>query len=181
VPTIISRQQAQAAGLPRFFTGKACIHGHLAERYTAGRVCTECHKRASIDYNARNADRARETTAAWQKANPDRLRAANERHSKTQKRRDSLRNFQRRHPQRINAKNRLRYARKLSQICECCTPDTIRAVYERCPRGHEVDHRIPLAIGGLHCVKNLQILSRAEHRAKTNRDFLLIWQARKAA
>jgi hypothetical protein len=181
VPTIISREQAKAAGLARFFTGKPCIHGHVAERYTSGRVCAECHKKVSIEYNARNSDKARANTDRWQKANPDRLRAVVERHTKTQKRRDSWRNYQRRHPQKFSAKNRLRYARQLKQTCQCCTPEQICAIYEKCSRGHEVDHRTPLALGGLHCVNNLQILSRAEHRAKTNRDLSLIWQARKAA
>jgi 5-methylcytosine-specific restriction endonuclease McrA len=34
----------------------------------------------------------------------------------------------------------------------------------------EVDHVIALALGGTHCVKNLQILSVEEHKEKTRRD-----------
>ena len=33
--------------------------------------------------------------------------------------------------------------------------------------GHQVDHVRPLADGGLHCVKNLQILTKQEHARKT--------------
>ena len=33
----------------------------------------------------------------------------------------------------------------------------------------ELDHIIPLSKGGLHCVNNLQILSRLENRQKSNK------------
>lgn len=39
---IITREAARAAGLKRFFTGKPCRHGHVAERYVSGTACVEC-------------------------------------------------------------------------------------------------------------------------------------------
>jgi len=39
---IVSRCEARAAGLKRYFTGKPCKHGHVAERWTARGVCYEC-------------------------------------------------------------------------------------------------------------------------------------------
>ena len=63
-----------------------------------------------------------------------------------------------------------RRERKITQACGCCVPAQIRALYERCPVGHHVDHEIPLAIGGKHCLKNLQILSEPEHIKKTSDD-----------
>jgi 5-methylcytosine-specific restriction endonuclease McrA len=50
----------------------------------------------------------------------------------------------------------------------------VRAVYLACPADHEVDHRIPLALGGLHCCHNLQILTKAAHREKTKVDIAQI-------
>ena len=38
----VSRSQAIAAGAGRYFTGQACKHGHIAERYVKGRGCVEC-------------------------------------------------------------------------------------------------------------------------------------------
>ena len=35
---------AQAAGLKRFFTGRPCRQGHIAERYAASGECYECAK-----------------------------------------------------------------------------------------------------------------------------------------
>lgn len=43
LPEIISRQEAIARGLKRYFTGKPCPHGHLADRVISGR-CVECRK-----------------------------------------------------------------------------------------------------------------------------------------
>ena len=39
---MISRAEAQALGLKKFFTGQPCRRGHVAERYTNGGACVEC-------------------------------------------------------------------------------------------------------------------------------------------
>jgi hypothetical protein len=41
---IITRKQAKALGLTRYFTGKPCKHGHVCERYTANFACVECFR-----------------------------------------------------------------------------------------------------------------------------------------
>lgn len=41
---IISRNDARARGLTRYFTGKPCERGHIAERYVATPNCVECQK-----------------------------------------------------------------------------------------------------------------------------------------
>jgi hypothetical protein len=40
--TIISRAEARRLGLNRYFTGKPCAHGHVAERRISGRSCIKC-------------------------------------------------------------------------------------------------------------------------------------------
>ena len=44
---IISRAEAKAKGLKRYFTGKPCKHGHVAERVVVNATCVEC-ERASV-------------------------------------------------------------------------------------------------------------------------------------
>lgn len=39
---IISCKEAKAKGLKVYFTGKACIRGHVAERRTSSRECVAC-------------------------------------------------------------------------------------------------------------------------------------------
>lgn len=49
--------------------------------------------------------------------------------------------------------------------------DELRKFYEDCPEGYEVDHIIPLKgknVCGLHCVENLQYLTRSDNAAKHN-------------
>lgn len=41
---IIDRKDAAARELVRYFTGKPCIAGHVAERYTRNGGCVECVK-----------------------------------------------------------------------------------------------------------------------------------------
>ena len=41
---IVTRKQAQAQGLARYFTGQPCKHGHTAERHTKNWTCCECSK-----------------------------------------------------------------------------------------------------------------------------------------
>lgn len=89
----------------------------------------------------------------------------------------------RRNPERYRsltraAANRRRAA--LSVRCGCCTDADFVAFYHRCPRGHQVDHVLALALGGAHCIANLQYLTVAQHREKTRRDRALIRAARKA-
>lgn len=38
---LVTRAEAKAQGLPRYFTGKQCVHGHLSERRAAG-TCIIC-------------------------------------------------------------------------------------------------------------------------------------------
>jgi hypothetical protein len=40
--TIISRKEAKAQGLKRFFTGRACKRGHVSERFVANNMCAGC-------------------------------------------------------------------------------------------------------------------------------------------
>lgn len=41
---VISFMQAQLQGLARYFTGKSCIYGHVAERFVCNCQCIECHR-----------------------------------------------------------------------------------------------------------------------------------------
>jgi hypothetical protein len=42
VPKIITRAKAKARGLKRYFTGKPCCRGHIAERHVNNWACIEC-------------------------------------------------------------------------------------------------------------------------------------------
>lgn len=43
MPTLITRNEAYAQGLTRYFTGQACrVRGHVCERYVSTGGCLEC-------------------------------------------------------------------------------------------------------------------------------------------
>lgn len=53
---VITRSQAKAASLPRYWTGKECVRGHVAERYTNNAMCVVCtgdHNRSQANKDAR--------------------------------------------------------------------------------------------------------------------------------
>ena len=45
----IDRQDARRRGLTRYFTGKPCRRGHIAERYVSDQTCCECRKSKSSE------------------------------------------------------------------------------------------------------------------------------------
>jgi hypothetical protein len=76
-PDIIGRDEAKALGLKRYFTGKPCKHGHVAERY-AGGPCVECIREQRREWRAANLEKARETererARRHRAADPERVR-----------------------------------------------------------------------------------------------------------
>jgi hypothetical protein len=86
-PEIITRDDAKARGLKRYYTGDPCPRGHVAERWASDRHCVECValrdpervRATSKAWAAANAERKRATDKAWAAANRERLRAASNR------------------------------------------------------------------------------------------------------
>ncbi len=76
---VISRAEAKALGLKRYFTGKPCKWGHVAERYIGG-VCLKCDSERTSNPAKKKAKRHRrywanpekgiEDTRRWRAANP---------------------------------------------------------------------------------------------------------------
>lgn len=69
--------------------------------------------------------------------------------------------------------NRLRQAKYRAKGYRKMHPEAdaakIKVIYQNCPSGHEVDHIVPLSLGGWHHEDNLQYLPIKENRKKGNR------------
>jgi hypothetical protein len=63
----ISRADAAAKGLNRYFTGVPCIAGHLAERYVVNTRCEQCAALARKKHRAEKADHIRASRAEYRK------------------------------------------------------------------------------------------------------------------
>ena len=70
---------------------------------------------------------------------------------------------------RKNEANARYRARLKEQTPEDADIDAMKVFYENCPGGYEVDHIIPISKGGLHTLENLQYLTVAENRSKSDK------------
>lgn len=78
--------------------------------------------------------------------------------------------YRKANPHKVRAKANKRRAMKLHQRCGCCSDSQIEWFYEISGPGFEVDHIVPLRLGGHHCMRNLQTFTVEEHKAKTRND-----------
>ena len=76
---VITRAEALARGLTRFFTGKPCKHGHLSERTSANGGCIACNAITAVAlYRSENPEQRAERNArtkAWKEAHREQVRA----------------------------------------------------------------------------------------------------------
>ena len=71
---IISRAEAKAEGLNRYFTGKPCKRGHVCERTVSDRKCVECRNRHIKKYRKDNPEYFKEYEKIWRESNPEKAR-----------------------------------------------------------------------------------------------------------
>lgn len=140
------RTIARAAGLKRYFDGKPCPRGHIAEKLVSNKHCIICTAIKRAEWGKKNRARRKEIEDAWKRNHPEQVRASGL--AMANKRRA--------------AKNQPHWADQTE----------ITAFYAACPPGYHVDHIVPLNgknVCGLHVVWNLQYLPPAENRAKSNK------------
>lgn len=72
---IISRAEAKTLGLKRYFTGKPCRSGHVAERLVSSNHCLECKACYEKKRYSENPNKMRERKAKEYVENGERARA----------------------------------------------------------------------------------------------------------
>lgn len=112
--SIVSRKDARKAKLSRYFTGKPCRHGHIAERQSFGSACCECVRirvvRSPYDY-----------VKAWRQKNPG-------------ARKEEARNYRKRHPDKLAA-NRKRWRERHIETLRPLEAEQARKRRARDPEG----------------------------------------------
>jgi hypothetical protein len=73
---VINRAAATRRGLKFYFTGKACVNGHITLRRTSSCICEDCHR----DLAAAWRDSNRERHNGWGKKNPDQRRISQQKY-----------------------------------------------------------------------------------------------------
>lgn len=150
---IVSRAEAAASGLKRYFTGKPCRHGHIDQRLICNKDCYTCSKvRAAAYFRTEKG-----------------LQALRD-YQKTERGRESM------HRYRISEKGKTasrlgqakRRARQQSVEGDFTQADflKLRAVQKKChickkpftkAKPATIDHIIPIALGGTHNLGNIAL------------------------
>jgi 5-methylcytosine-specific restriction endonuclease McrA len=205
---IISREEARAQGLKRFFTGDPCRNGHVAERLVSNGFCRECYSATWQRYRERhpakvaansakqnkrlveegyfksyyrqNDEKRKEQASEWYDAN--REHALSKCREWVDSNRDRVRE--------IGRRGRRHRRARLAQVGGTHTQADLDRIYLRqggkcaackCSLHNanpEVDHIIPISRGGHNGPANLQYLCRPCNRAKSAKDPLEFAQER---
>src|SRR5579864_6030105 len=184
----ITRTDAKALGLIRYFTGQPCKRGHIAERQTSNTACIECHKanaRAHYDDNVEKVlaqkkaryPTIRDDRITYNRDYYDRNRAAFSERNRTYYVQHSdqiavsCKRRAKENPDAFAARDARKRARKLQATPHWLTDGDyaeIEAIYAYARRlteqtgvVHHVDHIVPLKskfVCGLHVPWNLRAI-----------------------
>lgn len=191
---------ARENGAIRYFTGIACRHGHIADRFTVNRWCVVCAEIARKATPPRDPEEKREAIAAWRKANRGRVKAykkkyesehveqtraaikrANSKPAAKIKRRERGKKWAKNNRAKVDVVLQRRRAQKVKAFPSWADEHRILEIYSRAKRisaclgiSFHVDHIVPLVskkVCGLHVPDNLQILPAMINFRKSNKQW----------
>ena len=183
---IITRKEAKALGLKRYFTGKPCKHGHVCERQVSSKGCVECesHRNNSGERRERRRESLRkwilnnyeqylENSRRWRQTNPVRHRENCRKWRQVNRdiHHENCRRWQQANRGRCRERDAARRTLKLQAYPSWVDRTEIARIYEACPPGYHVDHEIPLnhpLVCGLHVPANLKPIPARENLSKRN-------------
>lgn len=167
---IISRAEAKARGLMRYFTGEQCSRGHVAERQVSNFACLVCKNDKRKMFAKANPEAISRANKRHYYANRERMLARAAAYAKThpEKNRENARAQYRKNPARYAVYSRNRKAMKKAAEGHH-TAAEISALYQRqrgrcvnccasLATGCHADHIKPLIRGGTNWIRNIQLL-----------------------
>jgi 5-methylcytosine-specific restriction endonuclease McrA len=198
VGPVVTRAEAKAAGLLRYFTGRPCKRGHISDYYTKAARCVACQDEISKAWRRDNRERFDAAAREWRETHKEQFDAVAKVYRAThgrEKRAATLKVWVKANEEKIRAQRRaLRLANPLRWKCYAenrrarkiaaggtHTPAQIAALAvkqkHRCvgcgasiKAGFETDHIVALSKGGSNGIGNIQLLCKPCNRSKHARD-----------
>lgn len=172
---LISRAEARAAGLARYFTGKPCARGHVCERTVRKAECVECRAAQAARHYQRHHDQVRERQSAYAQENRAKVNAMSRDwyHSCSQAK--AVRREQVRARRAAKAHAVPGWFGELDAFVVAEADHLAQQRAERFGFEWHVDHMIPIRAkraSGLHCAANLQVIPAHINTRKNNRMIL---------
>lgn len=175
---IMTRKEAIASNLKRYFTGKPCPFGHVSERRITG-ACGDCARIAKRAWNQVNTDAQKASKAASQKRNRESANERNRRYAATHREQLGAKAaaWSAANPGRRAAIRMGYIAARMQRTPAWADLDAIAGMFELCAIFRSVgldlhvDHVVPLQgkkVSGLHVPENLQLLHSSSNRSKLN-------------
>jgi hypothetical protein len=189
--TVISRAEAKAQGLTRYFTGEPCAHGHIAERRVSTYKCDACYLRlreyqreAARKSYAKHRDSRLAKQQAYSESHKDQIAEKCAKWFQRNKKHATSRNLAWLH---ANPEKRRHYDNKRRTRNADASPiwfgefdemvmehAAALAVQRERLFGFEweIDHVFPLqgkSVSGLHCGNNIAVVPKSVNRKKHNK------------
>lgn len=169
--------EAKRLGYSHYFTGEPCKNGHIAKRLASTRNCVICKGAHRREWRATNLDKEREYDRARLARNPDARRAADARwlSENLETERERKAQYLKENPHKVRIYSAARRAAKINATPPWLTEKhraAIERIYETCPEGWHVDHKVPLqgeTVCGLHVPWNLEHLPASANMSKGNK------------
>jgi hypothetical protein len=149
-----ARSHAKSSGLTRYFTGKPCKHGHLAERFTNTGHCVMCVKAWALE----NPEKYRDIGRAWVVENPEKRRLISRAGA-------SIRRARKRAAEGSYTPKQIRELSAKQRHC-CAEPSCRKSIKKE----YHIDHVMPLALGGSNWITNIQLLCPTCNMRKRAKD-----------
>ena len=154
---IISRKEAKALGLKRYFTGVPCKRGHIAERNTAQCSCRECMNIAARKWKKNNGkkwrlankDKVNALIKKWQERNPEKLKQYSARYYKKNPVKRYLYSikWRKEHPEQYAAQSRRRACRETIAVRLLKEMSIFKWKYDDVTEALVMEHRKAISLG----------------------------------